>query len=81
MIKWLSEMFEKMCVICVICVIINFVIGGVIGGVAGGIIGDKIGNDNASTTLLCLIGGLAIAFFINVMNFGFWHKLLKSEKK
>ena len=74
MIKWLSEMFEKMCVI---CVIINFVIG----GVAGGIIGDKIGNDNASTTLLCLIGGLAIAFFINVMNFGFLAQIIEIRKK
>ena len=57
-------MYEKRCSA---CVIINFVIY----GIAGGIIGDKIENGDTSKTLLCLIGGLLIAFFINVMNFGF----------
>ena len=74
MLEWLSEMFEKMCSA---CVIINFVIY----GIAGGIIGDKIGNGDISKTLLCFIGGLLIAFFTNIINFGFWHKLLKLEKK
>ena len=74
MFKWLSEMFEKMCAI---CVIVNFVIC----GVAGGIIGDKIGNGETSTTLLCFIGGLAIAFFINVMNFGFLAQIIEIRRK
>ena len=74
MFKWLSEMFEKMCAI---CVIVNFVIC----GVAGGIIGDKIENSEASKTLLCFIGGLLIAFFINVMNFGFLAQIIEIRRK
>ena len=64
MLKWLSEMFEKMCSF---FVIVNFVIC----GIAGGNIGDKIGNGDISKILPCFIGGLLIAFFINVINFGF----------
>ena len=74
MLKWLSEMFEKMCSF---FVIVNFVIC----GIAGGIIGDKIGNGEVSTTLLCFIGGLAIAFFTNVMNFGFLAQIIEIRKK
>ena len=74
MLGWLSEMFEKMCSA---CVIINFVIC----GVAGGIIGDKIGNGDTSKTLICLIGGLLIAFFVNVMNFGFFAQIIEIRKK
>lgn len=74
MFKWLSEMFEKTCVI---CVIVNFVIC----AVAGGIIGDKIGNGDTSKTLLCFIGGIAIAFFINVMNFGFLAQIIEIRRK
>ena len=74
MLKWLSEMFEKMCSA---CVIVNFVIC----GIAGGIIGDKIGNGDISKTLLCFIGGLLIAFFVNVMNFGFLAQIIEIRKK
>ena len=49
MLKWLSEMFEKMCSF---FVIVNFVIC----GIAGGIIGDKIENGDISKTLLYFIG-------------------------
>ena len=67
-------MFEKMCTV---CVIINFIIGGVVGG----IIGDKIVNDDTSTTLLYFVGGLLIALFINVMNFGFLAQIIEIRKK
>ena len=67
-------MFEKMCSA---CVIINFAIC----GVAGGIIGDKIGNCEVSTTLLCFIGGLAIAFFVNTIIFGFLAQIIEIRKK
>ena len=74
MSKWLSEMLEEMCSA---CVIVNFVIC----GIAGGIIGDKIGNGNTSKTLLCFIGGLLIAFFVNVINFGFLAQIIEIRKK
>ena len=74
MLGWLSKAFEQMCVV---CVIINFAIC----GVAGGVIGSKIGNDNVSTTLLYFVGGLLIAFFINVMNFGFLAQIIEIRKK
>ena len=74
MLSWLAKKFEQMCSV---CVIVNFVIG----GIAGGIIGDEIGNSEVSTTLLCFIGGLAIAFFINVMNFGFLAQIIEIRKK
>lgn len=74
MLKWLAKMFEKMCSV---CVVVNFIIGGIVGGT----IGSKIGNDNASTTLLCLIGGLIIAFFINIMSFGFLAQIIEIRKK
>ena len=74
MLGWLSKAFEQMCVV---CVIINFAICGVVGGV----IGSKIGNDNVSTTLLYFVGGLLIAFFINVMNFGFLAQIIEIRKK
>ena len=74
MSEWLSKMFETMCSV---CVIMNFVICGVVGG----IIGDKIGNGDASKTLLCFIVGLAIAFFINVMTFGFLAQIIEIRKK
>ena len=74
MLEWLSKAFEQMCTV---CVIVNFIIG----GVAGGIIGNKIINDNASTTLLCFIGGLLIAFFVNVIIFGFLAQIIEIRKK
>ena len=74
MLEWLSKMFETMCSV---CVIMNFVIYGVMGG----IIGDKIGNGDTSKTLLCFIIGLAIAFFINVINFGFLAQIIQIRKK
>lgn len=74
MFGWLSKAFEQ---ICSVCVIVNFIIC----GVAGEIIGDKIGNSKASTTLLCFIGGLAIAFFSNVMIFGFLAQIIEIRKK
>ena len=74
MLKWLSKMFEKMCSA---CVTINFVIYGVVGGTIGGM----IGNGDISAILLCLIGGLLIAFFINVMNFGFLAQIIEIRKE
>ena len=74
MLKWLSEMFEKMCSA---CVIVNFVIC----GIAGGIIGDTIGNGDASKTLLYFIGGLLIAFFVNIIIFGFLAQIIEIRKK
>ena len=74
MLEWLSKPFETMCSA---CVIINFVIYGVVGG----IIGDKVWNSDISKTLLCFIGGLLIAFFINVMNFGFLAQIIEIRKK
>ena len=74
MLEWLSKMFEQMCSA---CVIINFVIC----GVAGGIIGDKVWNSDISKTLLCFIGGLLIAFFINVIIFGFLAQIIEIRKK
>ena len=62
---------------CSACVIINFVIYGVVGG----IIGDKIENGDISKTLLYFIGGLLIAFFINVINFGFLAQIIEIRKK
>ena len=73
MLKWLAKAFEQMCLV---CVIVNFIIG----GIAGGIIGSKIGNDNASITLLCVIVGLLIAFFINIMSFGFLAQIIEIRK-
>ena len=70
MLKWLAKMFEKMCTICVIA---NFVIGGVAGGI--------IGINNISTIPLCIIGGLIIAFFINMIDFGFLTQIIGSIKK
>ena len=74
MSKWLSEMFEKMCSV---CVIVNFVIY----GIAGGMIGIKIGNGEVSIILLCFIGGLVIAFFVNIINFGFLAQIIEIRKK
>ena len=74
MLKWLSEMFEK---VCSFFVIVNFVIC----GIAGGTIGVMIGNGNISLILLCFIGGLLIAFFINVINFGFLAQIIEIRKK
>ena len=73
MLKWLAKAFEQMCSV---CVIVKFIIG----GIAGGIIGSKIGNDNASITLLCFVGGLLIAFFINIMSFGFLTQIIEIRK-
>lgn len=75
MLGWLSKAFEK---ICTVCVIINFIIGGIVGVIVGGTIG---GNGNAFTILLCFIGGLLIAFFINTMNFGFLAQIIEIRKK
>ena len=74
MLEWLSKMFEQMCSA---CVIVNFFIC----GIAGGIIGDKIGNGDASKTLLCFIGGLLIAFFVNIIIFGFLAQIIEIRKK
>ena len=74
MLEWLSKTFEQMCSA---CVIINFVIC----GIAGGIIGDKIGNGDASKTLLYFIGGLLIAFFVNIIIFGFLAQIIEIRKK
>ena len=71
MLKWLAKMFEKMCTVCVIAI---FVIGGVAGGIIGGI-------NNISTIPLCIIGGLIIAFFINIMGFGFLAQIIEIRKK
>ena len=68
MLKWLSKMFEK---ICSICVIMNFVIG----GIAGVIIGSSTGN------VLFFFGGIIIAFFVNVMSFGFLAQIIEIRKK
>ena len=70
MLKWLAKMFEKMCTVCVIA---NFVIGGVAGGI--------IGINNISTIPFCIIGGLIIAFFINIMGFGFLAQIIEIRKK
>ena len=70
MLKWLAKMFEK---VCSVCVIVNFVIGGVAGGIIGG--------GNISIILPCIIGGLIIAFFINVMSFGFLAQIIEIRKK
>ena len=67
-------MFEKMCSF---FIIVNFVIC----GITGGIIGVKIENGDISKTLLCFIGGLLIAFFINVINFGFLAQIIEIRKK
>ena len=69
MLKWLSKIFEKMCSV---CVIMNFVIG----GIAGIAIGGSTGN-----ALFCFIGGLIIAFFVNVMSFGFLAQIIEIRKK
>lgn len=74
MLGWLAKAFEK---ICTVCVIINFIIGGIV-GIVGGTIG---GNGNAFTALLCFIGGLLIAFFINTMTFGFLAQIIEIRKK
>ena len=84
MLKWLAKMFEK---VCTVCVIANFVIGGVAGGVAGvaasGVGGVISGINNISTITipLCIIGGLIIAFFINIMGFGFLAQIIEIRKK
>ena len=70
MLKWLAKMFEK---ICSFFVIVNFVIGGVAGGI--------IGTINVYTIPLCIIGGLIIAFFINIMGFGFLAQIIEIRKK
>ena len=74
MLKWLAKMFEK---VCTVCVIANFAIGGVAGGVAGA----TIGINNISIIPLCIIGGLIIAFFINIMGFGFLAQIIEIRKK
>ena len=74
MLKWLSEMFEKMCSF---FVIVNFIIC----GIAGGIIGDKIETGDISKTLLYFIGGLLIAFFVNIIIFGFLAQIIEIRKK
>ena len=70
MLKWLAKMFEKMCTVCVIA---NFVIGGVAGVI--------IGINNIYAILFCIIGGLIIAFFINIMGFGFLAQIIEIRKK
>lgn len=76
MLKWLAKMFEKMCSV---CVVVNFVIGGIVGGAIG--IGSSIGNGNIFIILPCIIGGLIIAFFINIMGFGFLAQIIEIRKK
>ena len=76
MLKWLAKMFEKMCTVCVIA---NFVIGGVAGVIIGGVAG--VGINNIYAIPLCIIGGLIIAFFINIMGFGFLAQIIEIRKK
>lgn len=76
MLKWLAKMFEKMCSVCIVA---NFVIGGIVGGSIG--IGSSIGNGNIFIILPCIIGGLIIAFFINIMGFGFLAQIIEIRKK
>ena len=57
---------------CSVCVVINFVIGGVVGGIIGGSTGNA---------LFCFIGGIIIAFFVNVMSFGFLTQIIEIRKK
>ena len=76
MLKWLAKMFEK---VCTVCVIANFVIGGVAGGIIGSI--GSIGINNIYAIPLCIIGGLIIAFFINIMGFGFLAQIIEIRKK
>ena len=52
---------------CSICVIMNFVIGGIAGGIIAGIGGGIV--------------GLIIAFFINIMGFGFLAQIIEIRKK
>ena len=52
---------------CSVCVIMNFVIGGIIGSSTGNV--------------LFFFGGIIIAFFVNVMSFGFLAQIIEIRKK
>ena len=60
---------------CSVCVIMNFVIGGVVGGSIGSSTG------NALFYFFCFTGGIIIAFFANVMSFGFLAQIIEIRKK
>ena len=79
MLEWFAKTFEKMCSI---CATVNFIICGILGGFIGYHIGDDIIYDYE--ILLCivfLILGVVIAFFINVMTFGFLAQITEIRRK
>lgn len=75
MFKWFAESFEKLCTF---CATMNFVVLAVIGGIVGKIVGEIFYSDYL--IILFIILGLVIAFFINVMTFGFISQITEMRR-
>lgn len=75
MFKWFAESFEKLCTF---CATVNFLVFVVIGGIVGKIVGEIFYSDHL--ILLFIILGLVIAFFINVMTFGFISQITEMRR-
>ena len=78
MLEWLAKIFENMCLI---CATVNFIICGIVGGFIGYHIGDDIIIYEILLCIVFLILGVVIAFFINVMTFGFLAQITEIRKK
>ena len=79
MLEWFAKSFEKMCSI---CAGFNFIVLGILGAFLGYFIGDNILYDYEillAIVFLCI--GLIVAFFINVMTFGFIAQITEIRSK
>ena len=79
MLEWFAKSFEKMCSI---CAVFNFIILGILGAFIGHFIGDNILYDyEILLAIVFLAIGLIIAFFINVMTFGFIAQITEIRRR
>ncbi len=78
MLKLFSKCFEA---VCSILAVINFIAFGAFGGYLGYYIGNNIlGESPVLYAVLVGIAGIAIAFFINVLIFGFISQIFEIRK-
>lgn len=72
MIEWIAEKFER---ICSIVVVMNFILYGGVGAFIGYYLLESIG-----LCFLFLIIGVGVAFFLNVLSFGFIAQFIEIRK-
>ena len=75
MLEWFSKKFEQ---ICSIIAVINFIAFGVAGAFLGSSFGH--GHSSAGKGFLFFIIGVVIAFFVNMMTFGFIAQFIEIRK-